>query len=121
MPLSAISKHFLNTSRNGDSTTSFQCKEIFPNIQPESFLVQLEAIPSSPIISYVREQADLHLATVSFQVVVESDKVSSKPPLLQTKQSQFPQPLLIRLVIETPHQLRWPSLDLSRTSVYFLK
>jgi len=41
----------------------------------------------------------------SFQVAVESKKVSPQPPLLQTKQSQFPQLLLIRLVLYTLHQL----------------
>ena len=44
-----------------------------------------------------------HLSTTSFQVVVESDKVTPEPLLLQTEQSQFPQPLLIRLVLQTPH------------------
>ena len=33
--------------------------EVFPNVQPESPLAQLEAIPSSPITSYMREEADL--------------------------------------------------------------
>ena len=45
-------------------------EEEFPNIQPESPLVQLEAIPSHPIDSYVGEEADLHLTTVSFQAVL---------------------------------------------------
>ncbi|KAK4828177.1 hypothetical protein QYF61_024426, partial [Mycteria americana] len=39
-------------------------------------------------------------------VVVESNKVSPQPPLLQ-----FPQPLLIRLLLQTLHQLPCPSLD----------
>ncbi|KAK4822933.1 hypothetical protein QYF61_023433 [Mycteria americana] len=62
-------------------------------------------------LPYLGEQTNTHLATNSFQVVVESDKVSPQPPLLQTKQPQFPQPLLIRLVLQTLHQLRCPSLD----------
>ncbi|KAK4824546.1 hypothetical protein QYF61_016150 [Mycteria americana] len=44
-------------------------------------------------------------------VVVESNKVSLQPPILQAKQPQFPQPLLRRLVLQTLHQLRCPSLD----------
>ncbi|KAK4830675.1 hypothetical protein QYF61_012775 [Mycteria americana] len=40
------------------------------------------------------------------KVVVESNKVSPQPPL-----PQFPQELLIRLVVQTLHQLRCPSLD----------
>jgi len=36
-------------------------ENFFPNIQPESPLAQLEAIPSNPIASYAGEEADLHL------------------------------------------------------------
>ncbi|KAK4830186.1 LOW QUALITY PROTEIN: hypothetical protein QYF61_009213 [Mycteria americana] len=80
----------------------------FPNIQSKPPLVQLEAISSRPITCYLGEETDPHLATTSFQVVVESDKVSPQPLLLQAKQPQYPQPLLIRLTL---HQLRCPSLD----------
>ncbi|KAK4806266.1 hypothetical protein QYF61_013410 [Mycteria americana] len=73
-------------------------EEIFPNIQSKPPLAQLEAISSPPITCYLGEETDPHLSTASFQVVVESDKVSPQPPFLQTKQSQLPQPLLIRLL-----------------------
>ncbi|KAK4824605.1 hypothetical protein QYF61_016874 [Mycteria americana] len=86
-------------------------KEIFPNIQSKPPLAQLEAISSCPITCYLGEETNTHLATTSFQVVVESDKVSPEPPLLQINQHQFPQPLLIRLVLQTLHQLCCPSLD----------
>ncbi|KAK4811287.1 hypothetical protein QYF61_023339 [Mycteria americana] len=58
-----------------------------------------------------QEETDTHLTTTSFQVVVESDEVSPEPPFLQAKQPQFPQPLLIRLALQTLHQLHCPSLD----------
>lgn len=32
-------------------------EELFPKTQPESLLVQLEAIPTNPIVSYMREEA----------------------------------------------------------------
>ncbi|KAK4829686.1 hypothetical protein QYF61_006061, partial [Mycteria americana] len=83
----------------------------FPNIQPKPPLAQLEAISSRPITCYLGEETDPHLSTTSFQVVVESDKISRQPPFLQAKQPQFPQPLLIRLLLQTLHQLRCPSLD----------
>ncbi|KAK4828712.1 hypothetical protein QYF61_000550 [Mycteria americana] len=83
----------------------------FPNIQSKPPLVQLEAISSCPITCYLGEETDPHLSTTSFQAVVESDKVSPQPPFLQAKQSQLPQPLLIRLLLQTLHQLRCPSLD----------
>ena len=57
------------------------------------------------------EEADTQIATTSFQTVAESDKVTPEPPFLQTKQPELPQLLLVRLVLQTPHQLRYPSLD----------
>ena len=49
---------------------------VFPNVQPESSLAQLEAIPSSPITSHTREEADLQLTTTSLQVVREINNMS---------------------------------------------
>jgi len=57
------------------------------------------------------EEANFHLTTISFQAVVESDKVSSEFPLLWTEQAQFLQLLLIRLVLQTFH---YPALQLTR-------
>ncbi|KAK4826058.1 hypothetical protein QYF61_004173 [Mycteria americana] len=67
----------------------------FPNIQSKPPLAQLEAISSCPITCHLGEETDPHLSTTSFQA----------------KQPQFPQPLLISLVLQTLHQLRCPSLD----------
>jgi len=54
---------------------------VFPNVQPESSLAQLEAIPTSPITSYRREESDPQLTTTSLQVVTDSSKVFPEPPL----------------------------------------
>jgi len=51
--------------------------------------MQLEAIVSHPVASYLGED-NTRLTTPSFQVVLESGKVSPEPPLLQTKQPQSP-------------------------------
>jgi len=51
-----------------------------PHFQPEPPLAQLEAIPSGAITSYLREDVDPQLPTPSFQVVVESNKVSPESP-----------------------------------------
>ncbi|KAK4824042.1 hypothetical protein QYF61_009633 [Mycteria americana] len=67
----------------------------FPNIHSKPPLAQLEAISSRPITCYLGEETDPHLSTTSFQA----------------KQPQFPQPLLIRLLLQTLHQLHCPSLD----------
>lgn len=64
------------------SNHSFRA-EIFLNIQPESPLLQPEAIRSS-IASYM-EEVDSHHSTTSFKVVVEISMVTSEHPLLQTK------------------------------------
>ena len=73
-------------------------EEIFPNIQPEPSLARLEAIPSNLVVSYMGEEAKPHLTTTSLQAVIESNKVFPESLLVQTKQSQFPQLLLIRLI-----------------------
>ena len=82
-----------------------------PRFQPKPPLAQPEAIPSSPITSYLREEADPQLPTTFFQVTVESNKVSPETSLPQTKQPQLPQPLLTGLVSQALQQLRSPSLD----------
>ena len=83
-------------------------EDIFLNIQPESPLPQLEAVPSSPISSYVEEEADVHLATASSQVALQCNKVSPEPPLLQTEQSQLPQPLLVKACAPDPSPASLP-------------
>ena len=60
---------------------NFFRKVVFPNMQPESLLAQLEAIPSSSIASYTREEADPQLTTTSLQVVIESNKVFPEFPV----------------------------------------
>ncbi len=70
-------KHFLSTSRNGDSTTSLGSPfQHLTTLSEKKFflisdlkLVQLEAIPSS----YVGEEAGPHLTTTSLQIVGERE------------------------------------------------
>ena len=66
------------------NTASLFGEEIFPNIQPEPPLVQLEAIPSHSITSYVGKEANPHHTTTSFLVVVERDEVPAEHSFLQT-------------------------------------
>ena len=56
------------------------------------------------------EETNTRPTTISFQLAVESDKVSLS--LLQTKQSQLPQPLFIRLALQTLHHLHCSSPDM---------
>ena len=66
---------------------------------------------SSGSVCCLGEEAKPLLITTALQEVVECNEISPEPPLLQTKQSQLPQSLLIRLVLQTPHQLCCPSLN----------
>ena len=68
------------------------------------------AISSGPVCC-LGEEAKPLLITTSLQEVAECTEVSLEPPLLQTKQSQLPQQLLIRPVLQTPHQFCCFSLD----------
>jgi len=78
MSLSTTSKHFLNTCGDSNTTTSlgspFQHllslseKNGFLITNPTSPLAVPHAIPSSPVSSYMEEEADTHLAPTSFQV-----------------------------------------------------
>ena len=61
-------------------------------------MVQLVAICLGPVCC-LREEAKPLLITISLQEVVECSEVSPEPPLLQTKQSQLPQLLIIRAQI----------------------
>ncbi|KAK4831047.1 hypothetical protein QYF61_014979 [Mycteria americana] len=87
-------------------------EKIRPSRNPPSGTRQTLPRKFKKLYSYLGEETDPHLSTTSFQVVVESDKVSPQPPFLQAKQSQLPQPLLIRLLLQILHQLRCPSLDM---------
>jgi len=82
--------------------------------------MQLEALSSCPVASYLGEETSTCLTTASFQIVVESGKVSPQPSLLQTKQPQFLQSLLLRLVLQTPHQPHCSSLDTLQLPNVFL-
>jgi len=77
------------------------------------------AISSCPVCC-LGEEAKPLLITTSLQEVVEYNEVSPEPPLLQTEESQLPQPLLIRLVFQTPDQFCCPSLDIFQGPSVFL-
>jgi len=124
MSLCTTSKQFLNTFRDGDSTTFlgslFQClttlsvKKFFPDIQPKSSLMQLEAISSRPVTCHQWEGTTPTLAVSTFQILEESNKVSPQPPFRQTKQPQFLQSTLVGHILQALHKPCCPSLTCSR-------
>jgi len=120
MSPSATSTRFSNPSRDGDSTTALgslvQCLTTLA--VKTLFLISSLNLPWHNLrhrLSFYRwlpgSRDQPPLTTPSFQGAVESDKVPPQPPLLQTEQPQLPQPLLNRLVLQTPPQPRCPSLD----------
>ena len=73
-----------------------------------------------PQVLLVAWEAKLLLITTSLHEVVEYNEVSSEPPLLQTEQPKLSHLLLIRFVLQTPHQFRCPSLDVFQGLNVFL-
>ena len=119
---------FLKTSTDGDSTTALgslcQClmtlRRNFSKYSTRTFTTTTWSHYDSSYHCYLGGEANPLLATTSLHTVVESNDISPEPPLLQTKQSQFPQPLLIRLVFLILHQLCRPSLDTFQSLNVFL-
>ncbi|RMC03536.1 hypothetical protein DUI87_20736 [Hirundo rustica rustica] len=71
----------------------------------------LESVSSHSVTCCLEKETSPHLATTTFQEVVESDKVTSESPFLQAKHPQLPQPFLTGFVFQAPHQPRCPPLD----------
>ena len=107
---------FLNTSVDSDSTTSlgslFQC--LTTHSEKKCFLISNMNPPGTSwgycLSSYCWEKR--LISTTFFQEVVESNKVSPEPSLLQTEKLQFLQPHIVGVVLQTLHQLCCPSLDI---------
>ena len=122
MSLSTTSKRFLNTSRDGDSTTSLGslipvvnnpfCKEVLPDIQPKLTLAQLQAISPHPVTCHQWEETNPALTISTFQILEESNEVSPQPSFPHTKQPQILQLLLVWHILQALHRPCCPSLDL---------
>ena len=114
MSLSTTSKQFLNTSRDGDSTTSvwslFQCLTTL--FVKKCFLISNLNLswhnlrPFPLVLSPVRRDQPLFpvLAVSTFQILEEINKVSPQPSFPQTKQPQFLQSLLIGHILQALHK-----------------
>jgi len=93
----------MNTSSSGDSTTSLCSLCLVTLSEKKFFLISNLNLPwcnSHSLLSYccyLGEEANLHLTTTSFKEVLESNKVTPKPPFHLTEPPQFPQPLPIML------------------------
>ena len=106
---------FLNTSQDGDSTTSMgRAFQYFVTLSMKNiFLTSNLYLPwrslrLCPLVVSVLpgERDQPHLTTATFQGAVESDKVTSESPFLQAKQPQLPQPFVTGLMFQAPPQPR---------------
>ncbi|XP_048819769.1 uncharacterized protein LOC125701581 [Lagopus muta] len=86
-------------------------KELPPNIQPKSFLLQLKTISPSPAVVSPFEEFTPLLGVGSLQVLIGCNEVTPQPSLLQAEQAQLPQPVLIGEVLQPPDHLSRPPLD----------
>jgi len=122
MSISTTCTPSLNASRGNVSTTSpgipFQC---LTTLSENNFFLTFNLnlpwhnsrlFPLVLLLVMWDKRPTLHLFTTSCQVFAANGKGSPEPPLLQTEQAQFPKQLLIRLVLQTPHQLHCCSLDM---------
>lgn len=71
-------------------------KEMLPNIQSETSLTLLHAIPLHPVIGSQGTEASTSPSASHLQEVAESSGVASRPPFLQTGWPKCPQSLLTR-------------------------
>lgn len=92
-------------------------KEIPPDVQTETFLVQIEAVSSCLIAGCLGEEVKSHLAAFSCQGFVQSQKFPREPPFLQAESPQLPQLLLVVQTLHWLHSLLWAS---SSPSLSFL-
>ena len=68
------------------------CKEVFPDIQTKLTLMQLEAVSPHPVTCHQWEETNPALSVSIFQILEESNKVSSSPfPFTLSLSSTQPQ------------------------------
>ena len=90
---------------------------MFLNIQPKPPLEQCEAITTCPINSYLGEEANPQFTTTSFQVIVESNEVSSSPDRMIPVPSAVPH----KTCAPDHSKLYCPSLDMLQSQLCLLQ
>jgi len=75
--------------------------------------MQLWNIPTRPVTGSQWEELSTSLSASPPLEAVESNEVTPQPPVLQTRGTQSPQPLLIRHALQPFHQLCCPPLNAS--------
>ena len=110
MSLSTTPKCLLNISRDSDSTTSLGSpfQHLVTLSEKKFFLTSNLKLPwhnlrPFSIASYMEEEFNPPPHCNFLSESCREWRVSPEPPLLPTEQSQLPQLLPIRLVLQTPH------------------
>lgn len=87
-----------------------QCKEVFPHIQMALPVFQFVPIAPYPVAGHQWKESGPILLTPTIDIFVRIDKIPSQSFLLQGKQTQLSQPVLIREMLQTPDCLCSPLL-----------
>ena len=74
-------------------------------------MFQLDPITPCPIIVCHREEPGSILVALTLYIFININKVTPQSPLLQTKETQLPQPFFIREVLHSLNHLCCPALD----------
>ncbi|KAJ7425645.1 hypothetical protein WISP_22618 [Willisornis vidua] len=94
----------------GSPLDPLQQIHVFSLLRNPELDAALQANSPSLITGWLEEEADPPLAATSFQVVAECDRVSIEPSFSRLNTLQLSQLLLTGLVLQTLHQLYYPSL-----------
>jgi len=85
--------------------------EVLPHVQTELPVLQFVPIAPRPVTGHHWKESGPTLLPPTLKILISFYKVPSQPSLLRAKQAQFPQPFLLREMLQSPHHLCSPPLD----------
>ena len=94
-----------------------QREEVPPHVQTELPVPQFVPIAPCPVTGHHWKELGPILLTPTLQTFVGIYKVPSQPSLLQAEQAQFPQPLLVVEMLQSPHHPCSPKILCPENSV----
>jgi len=88
-----------------------QREEVLPHVQLELPVLQFVPVAPCPVTGHHCKESGPVLLTHTLQIFISISRVPSQPSLLQAKQAQLPQPLLVGEMFQSPQHPRSPPLD----------
>ena len=95
----------------GPASHHSQSKELPPDIQSKSSLLQLKTISPCPAVIYPFKELTPLLFIGSLSVLKGCNEVTPQPSFVQAEQAQLPQPVFIWEVFQSSDCLHGPPLD----------